>query len=196
MNVTRVGCPHPPVSADRPESSERQGVTARAKISRKPSIAVSGSSSSPNSLERRQRKASCARSDRSRKGWSPERRVRQAVLIRNWAPWRRSTGPKTEAGKARCSQNALKHGFRSRATIREYQKIRYVLRLAARNIAMLRLHIRARQQAARPQIKFKPRYVRALAVPEGGPVRRSPKDEAGLPLARPKRYTTTNDHRP
>ena len=97
------------------------------------------------------------------KGWTPERRARQAALIRSWAPWRRSTGPKTEAGKARCSKNALKHGHRSRATIREYQRIRYVLRLAARNIAMLRVHIRARDQAARPKIKFKAWYVRLLA---------------------------------
>jgi len=59
--------------------------------------------------------------------------------------------------------NALKHGYRSRATIREYQKIRYVLRLAARNIGMLRAHIRARDLAARPQIKFKPWYLRLLA---------------------------------
>jgi hypothetical protein len=58
--------------------------------------------------------------------------------------------------------NALKHGYRSRATIREYQRIRYVLRLAARNIAMLRVHIRARKQAARPQLKFKPWYARLL----------------------------------
>ncbi len=64
------------------------------------------------------------------------------------------------------SMNALKHGFRSRATIREYQKIRYVLRFAARNIAILRAHIRARDQAARPQIKFKPWYARAVGVRE------------------------------
>jgi len=102
------------------------------------------------------------RARRKRGGWSPERRARQAVLIRSWAPWQRSTGPKTEAGKLRCSQNALKHGFRSRATIREYQRIRHVLRLAARNIAILRAHIRARDQAARPQIKFKRWYARAL----------------------------------
>ena len=99
----------------------------------------------------------------AKSGWSPERRARQAALIRSWAPWRRSTGPKTEAGKARCSMNALKHGFRSRATIGEYRRIRHVLRLAARNIAILRAHIRARDQAARPQIKFKPWYARALA---------------------------------
>jgi hypothetical protein len=103
------------------------------------------------------------RSLSAKAGWTPERRARQAALIRRWAPWRRSTGPKTDAGKARCSMNALKHGYRSRATIGEYRRIRRLLRLVARNIAILRAHIRARDQAARPQIKFKSWYVRRLA---------------------------------
>ena len=33
-------------------------------------------------------------------GWTPERRARQSALIRNWRPWEKSTGPKTEKGKA------------------------------------------------------------------------------------------------
>ena len=41
-------------------------------------------------------------------GWIPERRARQAELIRRWRPWEKSTGPKTEAGKAAVSQNAYK----------------------------------------------------------------------------------------
>jgi hypothetical protein len=185
MNVARLACPQPPVSADSAISLERQGLTSRGKISRNQSIAETGSSSEANGLRRCERNPACVRSDRSRKGlsrrrvgrssksegrslaakagWSSERRARQASLIRTWAPWQRSAGPKTEAGKARCSMNALRHGYRSRAKIREYQKIRYVLRLAARNIAMLRAHIQARKEAARPQLKFKPWYVRMLA---------------------------------
>jgi len=38
-------------------------------------------------------------------GWTDERRARQAELIRSWRPWTRSTGPRTEAGKAVASQN-------------------------------------------------------------------------------------------
>ena len=30
-------------------------------------------------------------------GWSPERQARQAKLIRQWRPWEKSTGPKTQA---------------------------------------------------------------------------------------------------
>src|SRR5262245_23140666 len=79
-----------------------------------------------------------------RKGWSPERRARQAALIRGWQPWRRSTGPKTEAGKARSSTNARKHGFRSRETVEKLRRVNHALRLAAANAAFLRLLIRIR----------------------------------------------------
>ena len=46
-------------------------------------------------------------------GWTPERKERQSELIRRWQPWKQSTGPRTEAGKARCASNSLKHGCRS-----------------------------------------------------------------------------------
>ena len=42
--------------------------------------------------------------------WTPERRARQAELIRTWQPWARSTGPRTAAGKAKASRNAWKGG--------------------------------------------------------------------------------------
>ena len=29
-------------------------------------------------------------------GWTPERRERQAALIRSWKPWEHSTGPRTD----------------------------------------------------------------------------------------------------
>lgn len=47
-------------------------------------------------------------------GWTPERRARQAARIRLWAPWARSTGPKTLMGKAKSSKNSYKHGCRAR----------------------------------------------------------------------------------
>lgn len=37
--------------------------------------------------------------------WTPEAKARQAALIRTWAPWDKSTGPKTAKGKATASQN-------------------------------------------------------------------------------------------
>ena len=72
------------------------------------------------------------------KGWTPERRVRQAALIRRWQPWRHSTGPKTEAGRARAAQNAHRHGFRSRDYLVMAARIRCALRLAAANVARVR----------------------------------------------------------
>lgn len=54
-------------------------------------------------------------------GWTAERRQRQAELIRTWRPWERSTGPRSEAGKAVASRNAWKGGQRPqlRALARE-----------------------------------------------------------------------------
>ena len=40
-------------------------------------------------------------------GWTPERRARQAALIRTWKPWERSTGPRTAHGKAKSSGNVI-----------------------------------------------------------------------------------------
>ena len=43
-------------------------------------------------------------------GWTPERRARQAALIRTWKPWQQATGPRTPDGKATASRNAYKGG--------------------------------------------------------------------------------------
>ena len=43
-------------------------------------------------------------------GWTPERRARQAALIRTWKPWQQSTGPRTDEGKARTARNGFKGG--------------------------------------------------------------------------------------
>jgi len=57
--------------------------------------------------------------------WTPERRVRQAALIRTWRPWDQSTGPRTAEGKAKAAGNAERfHGWTAelkaeRQTVRE-----------------------------------------------------------------------------
>ena len=48
------------------------------------------------------------------KGWTPERRARQAALIRTWKPWEQSTGPRTDEGKARTARNGYKGGMREK----------------------------------------------------------------------------------
>ena len=48
-------------------------------------------------------------------GWTPERRARQAELIRSWRPWEWSTGPHSIEGKARASLNGYKGAKRDRA---------------------------------------------------------------------------------
>ena len=46
---------------------------------------------------------------------SPEGLASLRETIERNKPWERSTGPRTEDGKARSSRNALKHGERSAA---------------------------------------------------------------------------------
>jgi hypothetical protein len=43
-------------------------------------------------------------------GWTPERRARQAELIRTWRPWQKSTGPRSVEGKAKAARNGDKGG--------------------------------------------------------------------------------------
>ena len=53
-------------------------------------------------------------------GWTPERRQRQAELIRRWRPWEQSTGPRTDEGKTRVARNGYKGAHRHR--LRELAK--------------------------------------------------------------------------
>ena len=53
--------------------------------------------------------------------WTPERRARQAELIRQWQPWAKSTGPKSPEGRQRVSKNAWTGG--RRAQLRELTKL-------------------------------------------------------------------------
>ena len=54
-------------------------------------------------------------------GWTLERRQRQAELIRGWRPWAKSTGPKTNEGKAAVAGNAWRGGHRQQ--LRELSKM-------------------------------------------------------------------------
>jgi hypothetical protein len=77
---------------------------------------------------------------RSAKGWTPERRARQAERIRLAQPWKHSTGPKTEAGKARVAMNGLRHGYRGRAWLERACRIRHAIRLCADTVLLARIH--------------------------------------------------------
>lgn len=57
-------------------------------------------------------------------GWTPERRKRQAEMIKAWKPWEQSTGPKTKEGIEACKMNAQKHGSYSAETKALYRLLR------------------------------------------------------------------------
>ena len=54
--------------------------------------------------------------------WTARQRKAQAEAIRRSRPWEKSTGPRTTAGKAKASQNALRHGVRSQV-VKEYRRV-------------------------------------------------------------------------
>ena len=88
------------------------------------------------------------RSRTAKAGWSPERRAKQAELIRALKPWQKSTGPRTDEGRARASSNALKHGFRSRPFIERVREERRLIRDSAQTIALAKLFLRSLQAGA------------------------------------------------
>ena len=61
----------------------------------------------------------------SARKWTLEQRLRQSEAIRSWRPWERSTGAKTEQGKAISSKNATKTGDSAyvRELIKEMNRI-------------------------------------------------------------------------
>lgn len=65
-------------------------------------------------------------------GWTDERRAKQAQAIRQWQPWRASTGPVTPEGKARSSQNASKPNSIRRELIELHAEVMAVYRMVTR----------------------------------------------------------------
>jgi hypothetical protein len=72
------------------------------------------------------------------KGWTPERRARQAEAIRRWRPWERSTGPRTAEGKAVAAANGAKAWPHSgaRETLRELRRVLREQRKALRELEL------------------------------------------------------------
>ena len=92
---------------------------------------------------------------RRRSGWTDERRARQAEAIQRWAPWTKSTGPRTSVGKAVSSRNAVLRGRRAElAAMREEVDARFreaakLMRAAARyRAAQARKAVRRAEGAA------------------------------------------------
>jgi hypothetical protein len=113
------------------------------------------------------------------KGWPPERRARQAARARLARPWRHSTGPRTEAGKARVAMNALRHGCRSRAWQLKAQRIRRAIRLCAQTILLARVLMRQCDHAFGISHTSLPPRLSADMSSEARPVLRSSKSEGG-----------------
>lgn len=67
-------------------------------------------------------------------GWSLERRKRQAELIKSWSPWKKSTGPRTVAGKQASAKRGYKGG--SREMLRELGRVLREQRRGIENVLL------------------------------------------------------------
>lgn len=56
--------------------------------------------------------------------WTPEAREKQRQLIKQWQPWERSTGPRTEQGKEVSSQNARRTALSDEELVAGLRKMR------------------------------------------------------------------------
>ena len=74
--------------------------------------------------------------------WTPEAKAAQAEAIRRWQPWKNSTGPKTEGGKARTRMNAEKHGQYNARDIASRREMRKILGRQMQFLKSVRLSLR------------------------------------------------------
>jgi hypothetical protein len=89
--------------------------------------------------------------------WTPERRARQAALIRQWRPWETATGPRTVKGKTISSRNAYQGGVRP--ILRELSKL---LRAQREGIERITANSDCLQAASRDRIYTEKRPVPVL----------------------------------
>jgi hypothetical protein len=80
---------------------------------------------------------------RRNNGWTPERRAKQREAMLRRAPWKKSTGPKSQSGKNISKNNSFKHGHRG-AEWREFYRLLATQRLFVRMIRTRRLAERKR----------------------------------------------------
>ena len=60
--------------------------------------------------------------------WTESQKARQRALIQTWQPWNMATGAKSVQGKIKVSQNALKTGNHTAATLQENREFRQLMR--------------------------------------------------------------------
>ncbi len=67
--------------------------------------------------------------------WTEERKAKMRHQIQYWKPWEKSTGPKTQVGKAVSSRNSLKHGAFAAQNLSQVAEFKKVLAVASERLS-------------------------------------------------------------
>lgn len=60
------------------------------------------------------------------------------MLIKQWRPWDKSTGPRSHEGKAVAAANSLRHGFCSAEAKGDQKRIQAIMRQCLDNLKLVR----------------------------------------------------------
>ncbi len=98
------------------------------------------------------------------KGWTEERKKRQAEIIRRTRPWEKSTGPRTAKGKKLSSKNAMKHGLRSREMTDLKRQVDAVLFFNREFVKHAWVLVHAQRALARMTNELKEKRLKSMAT--------------------------------
>ena len=101
------------------------------------------------------------------KCWTEERRRKQAENIRKHKPWAKSTGPRTESGKARSRHNAYKHGCYGAGGLATRRLLRLNREFIRESLLLARLGVFSTSVSPRNELKENP--FKSMAPPPPPP---------------------------
>ena len=98
------------------------------------------------------------------KGWTEERRRKQAERLKQTRPWEKSTGPRTAKGRKASSKNAMKHGLRSREMADLKRQVDAVLFFNREFVKHAWVLVHAQKDLARMTNELKEKRLKSMAT--------------------------------
>jgi len=96
--------------------------------------------------------------------WTEEARLKQSELIKEWKPWEKSTGAKTEEGKKRCADNNYRRFTNNPELIKVMKQINEMKKTHRDMQKMLKISPKKSEQKNKKKIrKSQKRFIRAYS---------------------------------